>query len=75
MIGALDITRSALIAQRTRMDVIAGNMAGGLIFGTVSVLVCYRLIGRMAAHPEETGREELRLQRRWPLWPFTTTRG
>lgn len=27
MIRALDITRSALVAQRVRMDVIAGNMA------------------------------------------------
>lgn len=27
MIGALDISRSALVAQRVRMDVIAGNMA------------------------------------------------
>lgn len=27
MIGALEISRSALVAQRVRMDVIAGNMA------------------------------------------------
>ncbi|HOO16006.1 MAG: flagellar basal body rod protein FlgC [Phycisphaerae bacterium] len=27
MIGTLDITRSALIAERTRLDVIAGNIA------------------------------------------------
>ncbi len=27
MIGSLDITRSALIAERTRLDVIAGNIA------------------------------------------------
>ena len=27
MIGTLDITRSALVAQRTRLDVIAGNIA------------------------------------------------
>ena len=27
MIGALDVSRSALVAQRTRLDVIAGNIA------------------------------------------------
>lgn len=31
MIRALDITKSALIAQRTRLDVIAGNMANAYV--------------------------------------------
>lgn len=31
MIRALDVTRSALVAQRVRMDVIAGNMANAFV--------------------------------------------
>lgn len=31
MIRALDITKSALVAQRVRMDVIAGNMANAFV--------------------------------------------
>lgn len=55
--------------------VIAGNMAGGLIFGTAAIVACYRLINKLATNPKEAGARDLRLQRRWPLWPFTTPRG
>ncbi len=57
------------------VGVIAGNMVGGLIFGTLAVIVCYLLIDKLAVHPEPMKTDEIKLQRRWPLWPFTTPRG
>jgi len=56
--------------------VITGNMAGAIIFGLTSVLVCYRLIANLEKHGEAAlANRTPRLTRRIPLWPFSTPRG
>ena len=56
--------------------VIAGNMAGAVLFGLASVIVCYRLIHQVELHGEAALKSTTpRLTKRIPIWPFSTPRG
>jgi len=51
---------------------LTGYMLGSVVMGGLAVVACYRLIAALAeahAGPDATA---IPLQRRWPIWPFST---
>ena len=54
---------------------LAGMMVGGVIIGAVAIWACYRLVFSLAAAHEGLDPNAIPLQRRFPLWPFSTYRG
>lgn len=53
----------------------AGNMVGGVIVGIFAIWACYRLVASLAASHAGLDKDAIPLQRRFPLWPFSTLRG
>lgn len=54
--------------------VIAGNLLGAVVFGTAAVLTCYRVIACVMREGGPPASAPAPLQRRVPLWPFSTGR-
>ena len=51
---------------------LSGYMLGSVLMGTLATIACYRLIASLAeahARPDDAA---VPLQRRHPLWPFST---
>lgn len=55
--------------------VLIGNIIGGVIFGLAGLFTCLNLISRIAKDPSLADKKKPVLQRRLPLWPFSTPRG
>lgn len=55
--------------------VVAGSLLGGVFFAAIGVYTCYRLIDRYQRHADLPETDSPRLQRRFPLWPFSSQRG
>lgn len=56
------------------IGVIAGNMIGGILFGTIAVLTAYRVVDRLEKKAIPVEEQMPPLQRRFPSWPFSSPR-